>query len=562
MLEMKSLSTQTLTLHPLVSELTNPELFLSLSSSKLLCPQVVKSSFIAQRLQRIHNPMLRSLWCHSRDIHQEHSDMGDGTPKYSVDEALLSLGFGKFQGLMLAYAGMAWIAEAMEVMLLSFVGPAVQLEWNLSSREESMITSVVFVGMLFGAYTWGIVSDNYGRRVGFFATALVTGVAGLLSSFSPNYVSLIITRCVVGVGLGGGPVLSSWFLEFVPAPNRGTWMVVFSGFWTLGTILEASLAWAVMPTLGWRWLLALSSIPSLVLLLFYTVVPESPRFLCLKGRTNDSLQILEKISRMNEKPLPHGTLKSDDLEDKCLPMEDSHFLPAARPETRVTKQIVAKMGAFASFFMLFSPKLIRSTLLLWVVFFGNAFSYYGLVLLTSELSNQNRACTSTKLQSKVTADVNLYRNVLITSCAEIPGLLLSAVMVDRVGRKISMSALFFLCCIFLVPLVVSQPDILTTILLFGARICITGTFTIVYIYAPEVYPTSARTTGFGTASSVGRIGGIVCPLIAVGLVHSCHQTLAVILFEIVIFFSGLAVIFFPLETKGRALRDTMSSSSS
>lgn len=90
--------------------------------------------------------------------------MGDGTEIYTVDDALVSMGFGKFQGLVLAYSGMGWVSEAMEVMLLSFVGPSVQAEWNLSSHEESLITSVVFVGMLIGAYSWGVVSDTYGRR--------------------------------------------------------------------------------------------------------------------------------------------------------------------------------------------------------------------------------------------------------------------------------------------------------------------------------------------------------------------------------------------------------------
>ncbi|KAK4856990.1 hypothetical protein QYF36_023436 [Acer negundo] len=499
----------------------------------------------------------------------------DEKPTYTVDEALVKMGFGKFQLLVLAYAGMGWVSEAMEMMLLSFIGPSVQSFWSLSSEQESLITSVVFAGMLFGAYTWGIVSDNHGRRKGFLITAIVTSGAGFLSAFAPNYILLLIFRCLVGVGLGGGPVLSSWFLEFIPAPDRGIWMVIFSAFWTIGTIFEAAVAWLVMPRLGWRWLLALSSFPSSLLLLFYRVTPESPRYLCSKGRTAEAHHILEKMARINGKNLPSGNLVSDrerELEHRSLlsPSSDQDDINLNRMEgvpdlTETTDEDStpewkdSNMGGLSSLLMLLSPRLIKSTLLLWVVFFGNAFSYYGLVLLTTELNSGHNRCVSNELQYDKSQDIN-YKDVFITSFAEFPGLLISAAIVDKLGRKLSMSSLFFCCCVFLLPLLFHQPQGLTTILLFGARICITGTFTIVYIYAPEIYPTSVRTTGVGVASSMGRIGGMVCPLVAVALVHGCHQTAAIILFVIIIFLSGISVVLFPFETKGRDLSDSVSSS--
>lgn len=83
---------------------------------------------------------------------------------YTLDEALVAVGFGKYQGWVFAYAGLGSIAEAMEVMILSFIGPSVKSEWNLSSTEEGLITTVVFAGMLIGAYSWGVISDNFGRR--------------------------------------------------------------------------------------------------------------------------------------------------------------------------------------------------------------------------------------------------------------------------------------------------------------------------------------------------------------------------------------------------------------
>ncbi|KAF6155207.1 hypothetical protein GIB67_019733 [Kingdonia uniflora] len=67
----------------------------------------------------------------------------------------------------------------------------------------------------------------------------------------------------------------------------------------------------------------------------------------------------------------------------------------------------------------------------------------------------------------------------------LPGLLIAAVIMDRLGRKVSMSTMFFLSYIFLLPLVIYQPESLTTGLLLGARICITEAFAVVFLYAPD-----------------------------------------------------------------------------
>ncbi|CAO2836252.1 unnamed protein product [Amaranthus hypochondriacus] len=488
--------------------------------------------------------------------------MADRTEIYSMDDALLSLGFGKFQSLVLIYAGLGWISEAMEVMILSFVGPAVQTEWNLSSEQESLITTVVFAGMLFGAYTWGLISDRFGRRKGFLATAMITSIAGLLSAVAPNYIILITCRCLVGVGVGGGPVLLAWFLEFVPAPRRGTWLIIFQGFWTIGTVIEAALAWIIMPRWGWRYLLGLSALPAFLLLVFYVVVPESPRYLCFKGDKYGALQILERISKHNKRELPPGVLCTDiEIEQLSgLPPERKPLLPSVLEAPTPAKGNEAHTGILESLSMLLSPKLIRSTLLLWVVFFGNAFTYYGLVLLTTELNKTDSTCYLRKLGSEEVADIN-YRNVFITSFAELPGLILAAVIVDRLGRKVSMAALLLLCFIFMLPLMIHQPAGLTTALLFGARACIMGSFTLMFLYAPEIYPTVVRSTGVGLGSSMARIGGMIAPLVAISLVHGCHQTLAILLFVSVVLLSGICVLLFPIETMGRELTDSFFDSS-
>lgn len=175
-----------------------------------------------------------------------------------------------------------------------------------------------------------------------------------------------------------------------------------------------------MPTLGWRWLLALSSLPSSLLLLFYGMTPESPRYLCLKGRTEDTLHLLEKVARMNRTQLPPGVLVPDhqiELNGNWVLSEDTRMLPPRTDEVPPSDSVKHKLGAISSLVMLLSPRLIRSTLLLWMVFFGNAFSYYGLVLLTSELSTRRTECFPAKLLLEKPHDDVGYRDIFLASFA-------------------------------------------------------------------------------------------------------------------------------------------------
>ncbi|KAF5787667.1 putative major facilitator, sugar transporter, major facilitator superfamily [Helianthus annuus] len=440
----------------------------------------------------------------------------------------------------------------MEMMLLSFVGPAIQPEWGLSANQESMISTVAFAGMLVGAYSWGLVSDTYGRKKGFLGSAILTTSAGLLSAIVPNYTLLLILRFLVGIGIGCGHVYSSWFLEFVPTPNRGAWMIVFSTFWTVGTITEASLAWWIMPTYGWRWLLGVSAIPSIMALLFYGLVPESPRYLTTQGRLAEVRQILENGAAANQKELPAGLLVSDHI--KIMTYDNE---PSESTALLSNGKTSSSQRSSSSVLMLLSPKLIRTTLLLWFLYFANTFAYYGIILLTSQLSAPQSECDTPSLRSENIKDPSLYTNVFITSLAELPGLALAAYILDRVGRKISMEIMLVSGFVLLLPIITHQNEMITTGALFGSRMFISASFIIVCIYAPEVYPTNLRTTGVGIATAIGRVGGMVCPLIAVGMGSGCHQTVPVILFEATILLAALSVVILPVETKGKKLPDTL-----
>ncbi|CAM6017667.1 unnamed protein product [Sphagnum balticum] len=487
----------------------------------------------------------------------------------TVDEAIETIGFGKFQLGMLAYTGLVWLADAAEMILLSFIGPAAKCEWGLSSSEEGAISSVVFAGVFLGAYAWGIVSDIHGRRLGFIATALFTFLFGMLSAWSPDYWFLLASRAFVGFGLGGAPVVFSLCMEFLPASSRGFWLVFMEVFWTVGSIAEALLAWFILPNYNWRLLVMVSALPFLLLLVFYPALPESPRYLMVKGDKQGAWKVLEQVARVNGAALPSGSLIPSQSSQRVpnsldqLPLRSPGLNGNADGE-EIKQPQPEKSGVGETLMLLFSPELKVTTLLSWSFFFANYFTYYGLVLLTTQLAVKSQTelhgfsdstADSCLPDGKSGMDISTYKSVLITCFAELPGLIVACLIVERLGRKASLGLLLFGCGICMIPLWTLQTETVTLILMFGARSCIMGAFSILWAFAPELYPTKVRSTGLGFCNSGGRLGGFLCPFVAVGLVESGHRVVAVSLFALVPLLTSIATFLFPVETQGQRLAD-------
>jgi len=140
---------------------------------------------------------------------------------FAMEDGINGAGFGRAQFKLIAITGFFQAADAMEMMMLSFLGPAVQCEWDLTSTQVSALTTVVFVGMLFGTYFWGILADRYGRWNILFIDCIFVCVFAIVSALSQSYGMLVACRGLVGFGLGGFGVTWTYFFEFIPTSHRG-----------------------------------------------------------------------------------------------------------------------------------------------------------------------------------------------------------------------------------------------------------------------------------------------------------------------------------------------------
>jgi len=387
---------------------------------------------------------------------------------YTYDEALNSLGFGKYQKMLFVLTGAVWAADAMEVMLLTFLIPELEDHWGITKVEAGSLGAAVFAGMLIGAWFWAYCSDNYGRRPVLLISLTMIAFFGLLSSFSVNIYMLLVIRFFVGFAAGGSSASFTLFAEFSPTHNRGQALLWEQGFWTLGAVFAVVVAWIFIPCCGWRYFVAASSVPLWIILCFWKYVPESPRFLLLAGRTTEAQRLVEEIARYNGKELPGGDLINEYSGSQERGNTRHLWLPAYR----------------------------KTTNLLMISFVACVFTYYGIAFVAEYIFEGS----------------DLYWEMLITTSSEAPGLIMGYFVLDWLGRIKSMTLFFSMFMVagylLVIPWCFDNKGI-AVVLVYIARMAISTAFYTIYIYFTEYYPTVIRNTALGTASALGRIAGMV-----------------------------------------------------
>lgn len=116
--------------------------------------------------------------------------------------ALKYLGFGFFHVILLLINGTALLSDAIEVLSISFVLPVLNKkeEYGVGDLGEALLSSVIFIGMLFGSYIWGSMADIVGRRTTLIASLTVSAVFGFISAFSPWFWLFVLLRFFSGFG--------------------------------------------------------------------------------------------------------------------------------------------------------------------------------------------------------------------------------------------------------------------------------------------------------------------------------------------------------------------------
>jgi len=188
----------------------------------------------------------------------------------------------------------------------------VQAEFALDPLQLGWMVSSLSLTATIGMLVAGPLSDRLGRRPVLRIAAVLFAVSAIASAVAPGYVTLVVARMLGGFGVGAALIVAPMYIaEMAPAASRGRFVsfnqlnivigisaAFFSNYLIL-TLGESGGAWSEALRLGdwqWRWMLGVETLPAVAYLLALLLVPESPRWLAMRGRDAEALEVLGRVS--------------------------------------------------------------------------------------------------------------------------------------------------------------------------------------------------------------------------------------------------------------------------
>jgi MFS transporter, putative metabolite:H+ symporter len=434
---------------------------------------------------------------------------------------------------LLVLGGLGYTFEAMDGAVIAFVLAAIIKPWHLSAAKTGILGSALLVGFFIGAFLSGYIGDLIGRKKVIIWTLVIYSVASLISAFAANWEQFFWLRVIAGIGAGGETaIIAPYLTEMIASKYRGKYVGALSGFFSFGYVGAAILSYLVIPTspIGWRITVIITAIPVFLVIWWRKALPESPRWLEAKGNLREADRVMVTIEKEVEKRI--GTLLTDVAEDEI-------GYEAADGVAAITPKIEAKSKPFVQ---LFQQRFLKSTIMLWIIWFSIVFAYYGFFTwIPSLLVKQGLHIAKS------------FEFSIIIYLAQIPGYFSAAYLNDRIGRK--KVVISYLVASAIAAFFMSQSHTPTAIVTWGffMSMFMNGSFAGLYVYTPEQYPTQIRATGTGSASSFGRIGGLLAP-IAIGYLLPVYGFSGVfILSTVVLLIGALSILILGNETNGKYL---------
>ena len=407
---------------------------------------------------------------------------GDGAPR-TLAEVLDNAPTSRFHRRAVVVSGMGFFTDAYDLFVIGTVATIVTTQWHLSTAQASWVSGSAILGAFIGAVVFGRIADVSGRKTIYAIVAGVMIVGAIASAAAPNVTWLVISRIVLGLGVGGDyPVSAVLMSEYSNRHDRGRLVGLVFAMQAVGLVVGPLVALLLLgsgigPSIIWRVLLGLGAVPAAAVIYLRARMPESPRFReRVRGEGARAAAELHAFAdgAVDARDVVTASVNHDEL------LRPSHLWSTARLRRLV-------IGTTASWFLF-------------------DYAYYGNTLsLPSILKGVDPAAT---LSAK------LWWSLALFALFALPGYAVAVTHMDRVGHRrlqwvgfVVMAAAFGL----LAAVPVLTTAIVPFVALFGVSYFFTefGPNTTTFVLPSEIFPAELRATGHGVAAGIGKLGAFV-----------------------------------------------------